>query len=285
MALVEALASGLHTMRDVGPRPPDVETKRLPFAEASPAAIGIETLCWREPAPRHSGDITLPALLKGESSGATARAARPAGRHPATGSPPTSCVRTPSPWVWIALSHSHVHTRRTRPPAGAVWWRPMHPRGIGVEHHDVRRGCPVAECRPAAEAARRAASTMPESSAGSVMSPEWTRRSARGQQGLDARSRRCAAFVRTAGALFDIWGCGADITASIAGRTPAPRPRHAVRFAAQRGASLQKRGRSRSSISLRVEMLIDADAVTIRPASLRGAARRCEFLAKVIEAA
>jgi dihydroorotase len=43
-ALVEALASGLIDVIMSDHNPQDVETKRLPFAEAAPGAIGLETM-------------------------------------------------------------------------------------------------------------------------------------------------------------------------------------------------------------------------------------------------
>jgi dihydroorotase len=68
IALVEALASGLidAVMSDHDPQ--DVETKRLPFAEAAPGAIGIETMLAASLRLVHAGDITLPALLKAMST-------------------------------------------------------------------------------------------------------------------------------------------------------------------------------------------------------------------------
>jgi dihydroorotase len=68
VALVEALRSGLidAVMSDHDPQ--DVETKRLPFAEAAPGAIGIETMLAASLRLVHSGDIALPALLKAMST-------------------------------------------------------------------------------------------------------------------------------------------------------------------------------------------------------------------------
>jgi len=48
--------------------PQDVETKRLPFAEAEPGAIGIETMLTAALRLVHSGDIKLMTLLKATSS-------------------------------------------------------------------------------------------------------------------------------------------------------------------------------------------------------------------------
>jgi dihydroorotase len=66
--LVEALASGLIDVIMSDHNPQDVETKRLPFAEASPGAIGIETMLTAGLRLVHSGEITLPTLLRAMST-------------------------------------------------------------------------------------------------------------------------------------------------------------------------------------------------------------------------
>jgi dihydroorotase len=48
--------------------PQDVETKRLPFAEAAPGAIGIETMLTAGLRLVHAGAIELAALLKAMST-------------------------------------------------------------------------------------------------------------------------------------------------------------------------------------------------------------------------
>jgi len=67
-ALVEALASGLLDVVMSDHNPQDVETKRLPFAEAAPGAIGLETMLVAGLRLVHSGDIALPVLLKAMST-------------------------------------------------------------------------------------------------------------------------------------------------------------------------------------------------------------------------
>jgi dihydroorotase len=67
-AMVEALASGLVDVVMSDHDPQDVETKRLPFAEASPGAIGIETMLVAGLRLVHSGEITLMSLLKAMST-------------------------------------------------------------------------------------------------------------------------------------------------------------------------------------------------------------------------
>ncbi len=67
-ALVEAVASGLIDVIVSDHDPQDVETKRLPFAEAEFGAIGLETMLSAGLRLVHSGDLTLPALLRAMSS-------------------------------------------------------------------------------------------------------------------------------------------------------------------------------------------------------------------------
>jgi dihydroorotase len=62
-ALVQAVASGLVDAIVSDHNPQDVETKRLPFAEAANGAIGIETMLSAGLRLVHSGDISLPQLI------------------------------------------------------------------------------------------------------------------------------------------------------------------------------------------------------------------------------
>src|SRR5215470_9145186 len=68
LALAEAVASGLidNVMSDHDPQ--DVETKRLPFAEAAPGAIGIETMLTAGLRLVHSATLELGTLLKAMST-------------------------------------------------------------------------------------------------------------------------------------------------------------------------------------------------------------------------
>ena len=67
-ALVEALAEGLVDVIVSDHNPQDVETKRLPFAEAENGAIGLETMLSAGLRLVHAGDVTLPCLLAALSS-------------------------------------------------------------------------------------------------------------------------------------------------------------------------------------------------------------------------
>ncbi|MCO5131282.1 MAG: dihydroorotase [Xanthobacteraceae bacterium] len=86
-ALVAALASGLVEVAMSDHNPQDVETKRLPFAEAAVGAIGLETMLAAGLRLVHDGEIAIAALLRAMSSrpaellnlpGGTLRAGRPA---------------------------------------------------------------------------------------------------------------------------------------------------------------------------------------------------------------
>ncbi|GAC1550335.1 MAG: dihydroorotase [Beijerinckiaceae bacterium] len=68
VALVEALASGLIDAIVSDHNPQDVETKRLPFAEAEYGAVGLETMLSAGLRLVHSGDISLPKLVRALST-------------------------------------------------------------------------------------------------------------------------------------------------------------------------------------------------------------------------
>jgi dihydroorotase len=98
-ALAAALASGLIDVVMSDHNPQDVETKRLPFAEAAPGAIGIETMLAAALRLVHSGDIGLSALLKAMST-RPAELLGLAGGTLRPGSPADVVVFDPdAPWV------------------------------------------------------------------------------------------------------------------------------------------------------------------------------------------
>ena len=66
--LVEALASGLLDVVMSDHNPQDVETKRLPFAEAEPGAIGLETMLAAGLRLVHNRELSLMTLLKAMST-------------------------------------------------------------------------------------------------------------------------------------------------------------------------------------------------------------------------
>ncbi|MGH6726276.1 MAG: dihydroorotase [Pseudolabrys sp.] len=66
--LVAALARGLIDVVMSDHNPQDVETKRLPFAEAAPGAIGLETMLVAGLRLVHAGEIDLMTLLRATST-------------------------------------------------------------------------------------------------------------------------------------------------------------------------------------------------------------------------
>ncbi len=76
-AVVKALADGLIDVVVSDHNPQDVETKRLPFAEAADGALGIETLLGAAMRLVHTGDVGLPRLI----AAMTAAPARLLGRE------------------------------------------------------------------------------------------------------------------------------------------------------------------------------------------------------------
>lgn len=67
-AVIEALADGTIDVIVSDHNPQDVETKRLPFAEAENGAVGLETLLSAALRLVHSGQISLPKLLRALST-------------------------------------------------------------------------------------------------------------------------------------------------------------------------------------------------------------------------
>jgi dihydroorotase len=67
-ALVAALASGLIDVVMSDHNPQDVEVKRLPFAEAAPGAIGLETMLPAGLRLVHNGEVSLMTLLAAMST-------------------------------------------------------------------------------------------------------------------------------------------------------------------------------------------------------------------------
>lgn len=99
VALVAALVEGLVDVIMSDHDPHDVETKRLPFAEAEPGAIGIETMLPAALRLVHNGDIALLRLLKAMSTRPAELLGLPGGTL-RPGSPADVIVFDPDvPWV------------------------------------------------------------------------------------------------------------------------------------------------------------------------------------------
>ena len=79
-AVIEALAAGIIDVVVSDHNPQDVETKRLPFAEAADGAVGLETLLSAGLRLVHDGRLTLPFLLRACSTRPAELLGLPGGR-------------------------------------------------------------------------------------------------------------------------------------------------------------------------------------------------------------
>ena len=79
-AVIEALADGTIDVIVSDHNPQDVETKRLPFAEAADGAVGLETLLSASLRLFHSGRLEAPALWRALSSAPARILGLPSGR-------------------------------------------------------------------------------------------------------------------------------------------------------------------------------------------------------------
>ncbi len=94
-----ALAAGLIDVIMSDHNPQDVETKRLPFAEAAPGAIGLETMLSAGLRLVHNGEIELMTLLRAMSTRPAEMLGLPGGTL-RTGAPADLIVVDPDvPWV------------------------------------------------------------------------------------------------------------------------------------------------------------------------------------------
>jgi dihydroorotase len=99
LALVEALATGLIDVVMSDHDPQDVETKRLPFAEAAPGAVGVETMLAAGLRLVHDGSVSLMRLIDAMSTKPAALLGLPGGTLKA-GSPADIVVfDADEPWV------------------------------------------------------------------------------------------------------------------------------------------------------------------------------------------
>jgi dihydroorotase len=99
MALVEGLTSGVIDIIMSDHNPQDVETKRLPFAEAAPGAIGLETMLVAGLRLVHRDELSLMMLLRAMSSRPAQLLGLPGGTL-RNGSPADVIVVDPdTPWI------------------------------------------------------------------------------------------------------------------------------------------------------------------------------------------
>ena len=99
LALVAAVASGLIDVVMSDHNPQDVETKRLPFAEAAAGAIGLETMLPAGLRLIHSGQMDFETLIRAMSTRPAELLGLPGGSLRA-GSPADVIVVDPdTPWL------------------------------------------------------------------------------------------------------------------------------------------------------------------------------------------
>ncbi len=97
--LIRALADGLIDVVMSDHNPQDVETKRLPFAEASPGAIGLETMLSAALRLVHSGEIELVPLLRALSTRPAGLLGLPGGTLRVGAPADVIVIDTDMPWV------------------------------------------------------------------------------------------------------------------------------------------------------------------------------------------
>jgi dihydroorotase len=97
--LVEAVASGLVDVIMSDHNPQDVETKRLPFAEAAPGAIGLETMLTAGLRLVHGGEIDLKTLLRAMSTRPAELLGLPGGTLKSGAPADVIVIDTELPWV------------------------------------------------------------------------------------------------------------------------------------------------------------------------------------------
>jgi dihydroorotase len=113
LALVEALADGLIDVIVSDHDPQDVETKRLPFAEAAAGAIGLETMLAASLRLVASGHIDLPRLLRAMTSRPAEILGLPTGRLEV--GVPADLIRF-DPAAPFVLDPANLHSRCRNTP-------------------------------------------------------------------------------------------------------------------------------------------------------------------------
>jgi dihydroorotase len=99
VALVAALASGLIDVAMSDHNPQDVETKRLPFAEAAAGAIGLETMLSAGLRLVHSGELDFKMLIRAMSTRPAELRGRPGGPRRAGSVADVIVIDPDLPWV------------------------------------------------------------------------------------------------------------------------------------------------------------------------------------------
>lgn len=112
-AVIAALAEGVIDVIVSDHNPQDVETKRLPFAEAADGAVGLETLLSAALRLVHAGALTLPCLLRALSTRPAEILGLPAGRL-AKGAPADLVVFDPD--AAFVLDKRNLRSRSKNTP-------------------------------------------------------------------------------------------------------------------------------------------------------------------------
>lgn len=99
LAMVEALRDGTLDILVSSHDPQDVDTKRLPFADAEPGAIGLETLLSAALRLYHNGDVPLLRIVDALSSTPAKRFGLPAGTLAPGARADLILVDLEEPWV------------------------------------------------------------------------------------------------------------------------------------------------------------------------------------------
>ncbi|KQW22739.1 dihydroorotase [Afipia sp. Root123D2] len=99
VALVDAIASGLIDVIMSDHNPQDVEVKRLPFAEAAPGAIGLETMLSAGLRLVHSGEVELKTLIRAMSTRPAELLGLPGGSLRAGSPADIVVIDLDTPWV------------------------------------------------------------------------------------------------------------------------------------------------------------------------------------------
>jgi dihydroorotase len=97
--LVAALASGLIDVVMSDHNPQDVEVKRLPFAEAAPGAIGLETMLSAGLRLVHNGEIELRTLIRAMSTRPAELLGLPGGSLRAGSPADVIVIDLDTPWI------------------------------------------------------------------------------------------------------------------------------------------------------------------------------------------
>lgn len=99
LAMIEALRDGTIDIVTSGHDPQDVDTKRLPFAEAASGAIGLETLLAVALRLHHNGDVGLMRLVEALSTSPAKRFDLDAGTLKSGAAADIAIVDLDAPWV------------------------------------------------------------------------------------------------------------------------------------------------------------------------------------------